>query len=185
MAAKTSPAGFRGRHLLSGRTAQVTGACSGIDPASADALATAGVDVPERRWITTLLHHNAEVVVVGWSPSSGNRNVLGSLLLAVHDQQGDLVYAGDVGTGFTDAARRQLLEQLRVLSRDEPPITGPTQLTHAWPGRARRGVAVHWVEPRLVGEIEYRSFSAGGGFRHPSWRGLRPDREPGEVRRPA
>ncbi len=75
------------------------------------------------------------------APSSGNRNVLGSLLLAVHDQQGDLVYAGDVGTGFTDAARRQLLEQLRVLSRDEPPITGPTQLTHAWPGRPHVGAS--------------------------------------------
>jgi bifunctional non-homologous end joining protein LigD len=148
----------------------------------------ASIYVPGRRsksWIKTPLRRDTEVVVVGWSPSSGNQHVLGALLLAVHDEDGALVYAGDVGTGFTDAVRRALLEQLHGLARGTPPFDGPTQLAHAWPGRARRGVAVHWIEPRLVGEIEYRAFSPGGGFRHPSWRGLRPDREPGDVGRPA
>jgi len=44
---------------------------------------------------------------------------------------------------------------------------------------------VHWVAPRLVGELEYRSFTREGNFRHPSWRGLRPDRDPREVHTPA
>jgi bifunctional non-homologous end joining protein LigD len=40
---------------------------------------------------------------------------------------------------------------------------------------------VQWVEPRLVGEVSYRTVTPDGRLRHPSWRGLRPDREPVEV----
>jgi bifunctional non-homologous end joining protein LigD len=43
----------------------------------------------------------------------------------------------------------------------------------------------HWVRPDLVGEVVYRTLTADGRLRHPSWRGLRPDREPAEVRRTA
>ena len=50
----------------------------------------------------TPIRHTAEVIIVGWSPSSGHADVLGALLLAAHDLEGRLVYVGDVGTGFTD-----------------------------------------------------------------------------------
>jgi bifunctional non-homologous end joining protein LigD len=40
-----------------------------------------------------------------------------------------------------------------------------------------------WVEPRLVGEVAYRTWTPDGRLRHPSWRGLRPDKAPTEVRR--
>lgn len=53
-----------------------------------------------------------------------------------------------------------------------------------WPGRAAGRGPVRWVEPRLVGEIEYRAFTHDGNFRHPSWRGLRPDRDPTEIQLP-
>jgi ATP-dependent DNA ligase len=59
-----------------------------------------------RSWIKTPIRHTTEVVVAGWYPATGNRNVLGSLLLAGHIDDGVLVYAGDVGTGFTATPRR-------------------------------------------------------------------------------
>jgi bifunctional non-homologous end joining protein LigD len=40
---------------------------------------------------------------------------------------------------------------------------------------------VQWVEPTVVGEVEYRSWTDDGRLRHSSWRGLRPDRRPDEV----
>jgi bifunctional non-homologous end joining protein LigD len=131
--------------------------------------------------IKTPIRHTAEVVVVGWSPSIGNANVLSALLLAVYDSEGELVYVGDVGTGFNDAARRRLLELLEPLHREDSPFAGPFVRARGWPGRPPARGIVQWVDPLLVGEIEYRSFTREGSFRHPSWRGIRPDRDPREV----
>ena len=142
---------------------------------------------PGRRspaWIKTPIRHTAEVIIAGWSPSTGNANVLGSLLLAAHDPGGELVYVGDVGTGFTDAVRRRLLGLLRPLHRDDPPFVGEFVRARGWPGRPPSRSPAHWVVPQLVGEIEYRSFTREGSFRHPSWRGLRADRDPRDVQEP-
>ncbi len=138
-----------------------------------------------RSWIKTAIRHTHEVVVAGWSAGAGNRHgSIGALLLAAHDEDGRLVYVGDVGTGFTDAARERLLQQLRGLERPGSPFEGEVARARGWPGRGAGRGEVRWVDPVLVGEIEYRSFSGDGAFRHPSWRGLRPDRDPGEVRLP-
>jgi len=134
-----------------------------------------------RGWIKTPIRHSAEVIIAGWYPATAAQHVLGSLLLAAYGEDGQLVHVGDVGTGFTDAARRALLQDLRPLARDNPAVTG--SLVQGWRGRNPRRAPIHWVKPQLVGEIEYRSFGRDGAFRHPSWRGLRPDRDPREVER--
>lgn len=142
---------------------------------------------PGRRsksWVKTAIRHTHEVVVAGWSPSRGRRGVLSALLLAAHDEHGELVYVGDVGTGFTDAARARLHDLLGPLEQPDAPFAGEFVRARGWPGRAAGGDAVRWVAPRLVGEIEYRTFTRDGRFRHPSWRGLRPDRDPGSVHLP-
>ena len=41
----------------------------------------------------------------------------------------------------------------------------------------------HWVEPELVGEVAYAEWTTDGRLRHPSWRGLRPDKTPADVYR--
>ena len=135
-----------------------------------------------RAWIKTPIRHTAEVIIAGWYPATGAQHVLGSLLLVAHDGDGELVHVGDVGTGFTDAARRALLEELGPLARADPPFRG--SLVQGWRGRNPQRGRVNWVEPRLVGEIDYRAFGRDGAFRHPSWRGLRPDRDSHEVQRP-
>jgi bifunctional non-homologous end joining protein LigD len=139
-----------------------------------------------RSWVKTAVRRTHEVIVAGWFPGSGSRREsLGSLALGAHDDDGALVYVGDVGTGFTDAARARLLERLRPLERATSPFDVERGAARAWPVRkAGRGRA-RWVEPRLVGEIEYRVFTRDHSFRHPSWRGLRPDRSPDEVRLPS
>lgn len=128
-------------------------------------------------WIKTPFSRNQEVVVVGHKPGTGRRTgTIGSLVLAVHDRTGALVFAGGVGTGFTDAELHHLQQVLAPLHRSTPPVTDI-------PREHARGV--HWVQPSLVGEVAYRNWTPDGRLRHPSWRGLRPDRAPAEVRRPA
>ena len=110
----------------------------------------------------------------GWLGGGRREGTLGSLLLAAHDDAGRLVYVGGVGTGFTTAMLDELHRRLQRLER------GTSPLATAIPAAEARGV--RWLQPQLVGEVVYRTVTPDGRLRHPSWRGLRPDRNPDEVR---
>lgn len=131
---------------------------------------------PGRRspdWVKVKNVRTQEVVVGGWRPGEGRRaNTIGSLLVGVNDGSGRLRYAGSVGTGFTDEALRRLAERLAPLRRDTPPFDGITR---------EEAKGCHWVEPVLVGEVRFAEWTGEGRLRHPSWRGLRDDKDPGEV----
>ncbi|HEX3707831.1 MAG TPA: non-homologous end-joining DNA ligase [Mycobacteriales bacterium] len=117
-----------------------------------------------------------EVVIAGWKPGAGSRQgAIGSLLLGVNGDDGGLVYVGNVGTGFTDAALKMLAADLAPLTCDEPPFAEPIPRSHARDA--------HWVTPSLVGEVRFSEWTRDGRLRHPAWRGLRPDKTPEEVRR--
>jgi bifunctional non-homologous end joining protein LigD len=114
-----------------------------------------------------------EVVIAGWKSGEGRRaGTIGSLLLGMHDDSGRLVYVGNVGTGFTEAMLTDLLQRLAPLEREEPPVHDVPR-DHA--------VGAHWTAPRLVGEVTFTEWTGDGRLRHPSWRGLRPDKEPRDV----
>ena len=134
---------------------------------------------PGRRsaeWLKHPFVHTQEVVLGGWRPGQGRRDgTIGALLLGAYDDSG-LRYIGDVGTGFTDQALRDLHRELEPLGQKEPPFVNPVPRE-----RARK---VHWLRPERVGEVEYRKYTVDGVLRHSSWRGLRPDRRPDEVRCP-
>ena len=97
---------------------------------------------------------------------------LGALLLGVPDGDG-LRYVGKVGTGFSDKARRDLLEDLRRLSTPDSPFTSPLPRSEA--------ATAHFVRPALVGEVEFGEWTTAGRLRHPTWRGVRPDKAPSDV----
>ena len=125
-------------------------------------------------WIKTTLSRTTEVIVGGWTPGTGRREgTLGSLLLGAHDEHGDVAYIGNVGTGFTDTALDHLRTALTGLEQPRSPFTGEIPREYAR--------AAHWTRPVLVGEVEFRNWTVDGRLRHPSWRGLRPDRQPDEV----
>ena len=132
---------------------------------------------PGRRssdWTKVKNVRTAEVVIGGWKPGGGRRSgMIGSLLLGAYDQRGRLRFVGHVGTGFTEAVLRDLGERLAPLERPGPPFDEPVPREHARDAR--------WVEPRLVGEVQYAEVTGDRRLRHPSWRGLRPDREPSET----
>ncbi len=125
-------------------------------------------------WVKTALSHTQEVLVGGWTPGEGRRTrTFGSLLLGAHDADGRLRYLGHVGTGFRDLVLDDLVARLRPLRRPTSPFDEQVPREHARHAR--------WVEPVLVGEVEYRLMTRDGRLRHASWRGLRPDRAPDEV----
>ena len=114
-----------------------------------------------------------EVVVGGWKPGEGNRaGQIGSLLIGVQDSAG-LAYAGHVGTGFSQQTLRTLGELLAPLRRATPPFASPVPPEHARP-------AV-WVEPAVVIEVGFAGWTRAGRMRAPTYRGLRPDKDPAGV----
>jgi bifunctional non-homologous end joining protein LigD len=136
---------------------------------------------PGRRspaWIKTPLRYTQEVIVGGWTDGEGRRGgTFGSLLLGVRDERdGRLRYVGHVGTGFTDGVLQTLHGMLRERERPVSPFDEPVPPEHS-----RRA---HWAHPDLVGEVEHRQWTPDNRLRHPSWRGLRPDRDPDEIRAP-
>lgn len=132
--------------------------------------------LPGRRsesWVKVKNVHTQDAVIGGWKPGEGRRTgTIGSLLLGVNAEPG-LVYAGHVGTGFSEATLRQLRELLTPLERATSPFTGDIPRPFAKDAR--------WVEPELVAEVAFGEWTREGRLRHPSYRGLRPDKTPGEV----
>ncbi len=122
-----------------------------------------------QNWLKIKCTRRQEFVIVGWTPSDKSRGFK-SLLLGLH-RDGELVYAGKVGTGFDTATMNDLSEKLAGLERKSPTVEAPRA--------AVRGA--HWVTPRLVAEIAFAETTPDGVLRHSSFLGLRGDKEAGEV----
>jgi bifunctional non-homologous end joining protein LigD len=130
-----------------------------------------------RDWLKIKTHGRQEFVIAGYTHGGGRRaSTFGSLIVGLYE--GDkLKYVGNVGTGFTDAEIRRLLEKLKPLRRDTPPFETVPKMP-----RVRKHEVV-WVEPKLVAEVEFAEFTHDGRLRAPSYQGLREDKEPEEVHR--
>lgn len=124
-------------------------------------------------WVKTKCMQRQELVIAGWTDPEGSRTGLGSLILGVHDH-GALIYAGKVGTGFTAKTLTALREELDPIARKTTALDPP-------PPRSWTGPGVHWVEPRLVCEVAFTEWTDDGRLRHPSFKGLRRDKAPGEI----
>jgi len=131
---------------------------------------------PGRRspdWRKIKLTNSQDCVILGWTPGQGGRSgTFGALLVGAYDD-GQLLWIGQVGTGFTRATLDRVLEALAPLKRPTPPIDDP-ELAKV------RGAT--FVEPELVCEVEYLEITKSTKkMRAPSFKGLRDDKSPDEC----
>ena len=122
-----------------------------------------------RDWLKVKLRLEQEVVVAGWLPGQGRHADLGSLIVAVN-AEGKLRHAGQVGTGFTDAMRRELLVALQPLERKASPLDPEPRLPTA-----------RWVEPRVVIRAEFAEWTSDGLLRQAAFKGIEVGKEPSAV----
>lgn len=123
-------------------------------------------------WLKIKCGQRQEFTIVGYTQPSGSRSGFGALLLGTR-REGELTYAGKVGTGFSQASLDDLHAKLAPLAVREPPVINPPR------GADARGV--QWVKPELVAEISFTEQTKEGLLRHPSFQGLREDKPAQEV----
>lgn len=121
-------------------------------------------------WVKLPRTETAEAVVIGWRESEADPSGFASLLLAVPDED-SWCYAGRVSSGFRAAERRRIRGELARRERATPALEVPSSDQRD----------AHWVMPRLVAEVSYRERTPEGRFRHPVWRGFRPDKHPEDI----
>jgi bifunctional non-homologous end joining protein LigD len=133
---------------------------------------------PGRRstsWVKVKNVNRQELVVGGWLPGQGNRSGrLGALLVGYY-RDGDLRYAGRVGSGFTDQELDRLDAQLSPLARPTSPFVPPPQLP---PEVAKQG---RFAEPTLVAEVAFSEWTHLETLRAPRYKGMRADVDPRSV----
>jgi bifunctional non-homologous end joining protein LigD len=111
-----------------------------------------------------------ELVIAGWTDPSGSRIGFGALLMGYYDEEGGLRYAGKVGTGFSEGVLRELHRELKARELDDPPFAEPVPIRTA-----------HWARPELVAAVAFTEWTTEGRLRHPSFQGLRPDKDARSV----
>ncbi len=128
-------------------------------------------------WRKCKVRRQQEVVIGGWTPGEGGRSAtLGSLLVGVRDpgdEGGLLRFAGGVGTGFTMDVLADLQHRLTALETDDTPFDPAPPRTVVRTAR--------WAEPALVAEVAFAEWTTDGRLRHPSFLGLRMDKDPADV----
>lgn len=131
---------------------------------------------PGRRsaaWIKDKNWNTQAAVIGGWRKGEGGRSSgIGALLLGIPEGDG-LRFIGRVGTGFAEKELASLKATLAPLHTDRSPFSP------ALPRQETKDVT--YVRPELVGEVRYGEMTSDGRLRHPSWRGLRPDKTPVDV----
>jgi DNA ligase D-like protein (predicted ligase) len=129
-----------------------------------------------RDWLKFKCENAQEFVIGGYTDPQRSRVGFGALLLGYYDQDGRLVYAGKVGTGFGAQTLRSLHGTLAELEQDRSPFDR---------GRPSGDRGVHWVRPRVVGQVAFTEWTNDGQLRHPSFQGVRDDKDPRDVVREA
>ena len=124
-----------------------------------------------RAWLKLKLEQRQEFVVGGYTEPRNSRQHLGAMLLGYYDADGQLVYAGHTGGGFTRESLERMYRRLKALERKTCPFVTPP----------RTNERAHWVRPCVVVEIKFNEWTADGKLRQPIFLGVRDDKDPREV----
>ncbi len=159
-------------HVVGQGAAMLAKSCSmgleGIVSKRADAPYQLG---RQKTWLKSKCFKRQEFVIIGYTDARKGSRAIGALHLGYNDE-GQMKYAGKVGTGFSMKDARQLYDRLAPLEAEAPALKD-------LPRSIRK--TAHWVKPSLLCEVSFAEWTDDGHIRHPSFQGLREDKNPQEV----
>jgi bifunctional non-homologous end joining protein LigD len=136
-------------------------------------------------WIKLKISNEQEMVIGGYTEPKGGRSHFGALLVG-YFEKGKFLFAGKVGTGFTEASLKALYRKLVENADDDCPFVNlpePKGSRYSPGLTASEMKRCSWVKPELVCQIKFTEWTRDGKLRHPVFLGLRDDKAPSEVKR--
>lgn len=152
----------------------------GIIAKKADSLYLPGVRTKD--WLKIKIAKRQEVVIGGFTRNEGTGKLFSSLLVGVFEN-GVLHYTGKIGTGFTDKAQHDMMQQFKPLIRSKCPFD--IEPDYNKPSRFRPNppkATATWLKPELVCEVSFAEITSDGVMRHPSFEGMRIDKKAKDVK---
>jgi len=134
-----------------------------------------------REWLKIKTAMRQEVVICGYTRNEGTSKLFSSLLVGVFEK-GKLVYTGKIGTGFTEKVQKEMMKQFKPLEQKRSPFTTVPDVNK--PSRFRPDppdAKAKWLKPKLVCEVAFREMTEDGVMRHPSFEGMREDKDAKDV----
>jgi bifunctional non-homologous end joining protein LigD len=151
----------------------------GIIAKKADSVYTS--DLRSKDWLKIKVQRRQEVVIAGYTKNEGTGKSFSALLLGVYKGK-ELVYAGKVGTGFSDKLQKELMAQFKPLVTAKSPFETEPDVDKPSRFRPKRmGAKPAWLKPELVCEVGFAEVTSDGVFRQASFKGMRTDKKAGDV----
>jgi bifunctional non-homologous end joining protein LigD len=134
-----------------------------------------------KEWLKIKANKRHEVVIGGFTQNEGSPKLFSSLLVGVFDGK-RFNYTGKIGTGFNDRMQREMMAQMKKYITGKPPFEEIPDVDK--PSRFRPNppkAKVTWLKPKLVCEVSYAEMTSDGVMRHPSFEGMRTDKNAKDV----
>lgn len=131
-------------------------------------------------WVKIKFHKGQEFVVVGYTLPKKSRQYFGSLILGYY-QGKRLIFAGRVGTGFNENSLKEIYKKLKPLEVPKPLIEEIQEPSGRWRPKGWKASDSRWVKPKLVAQVQFNEWTEDGILRHPSFLGLREDKNASEI----
>ena len=134
-------------------------------------------------WVKVKLTKDQEFVIGGYTLPEGSRRYFGSILVGYQSPDG-LLFAGRVGSGFSEKLLASIDAQLQKLRRTTCPFINLPEKSR---GRWGQGITpaimkrCHWVKPVLVAQVKFTEWTLDNQLRQPVFLGLRTDKDAKDV----
>lgn len=139
------------------------------------------LDNRSKDWLKIKIDQRQEVIIAGFTRNKDTTKSFSSLILAVYEK-GTLVYAGKVGTGFSDAMQKKMMSVFKSYTVSKSPFKVIPDVNKRSRFQANQPDAeITWLKPELVAEVAFTEITSEGVFRHPSFKGMREDKKASEV----
>lgn len=125
-----------------------------------------------KNWLKFKCTKGQELVIGGYTAPQGARIKFGALLLGYYEN-GKFKYAGRVGTGFDRAMLEYIFTKMSKLKRRTSPFID----------YKLESKNITWVDPKLIVEVTFTEWTSVGSLRHPSFIGLRDDKNARSITR--